>query len=409
MLNRRVLLVAFHYPPMAGSSGIQRTTRFAQYLPRFGWSPIVLTAGIGAYAHRDSTSSPVPAPHRAPALDTARHLSIGGRYPDFLSRPDRWVSWYLSAVPLGLSLIWRFRPHVIWSTYPIATAHLIAHRLQRCTGLPWVADFRDPMAHDGYPADPATWESFARVERKVFSHACRAVFTTESMRDFYHRRYGWDATRLHVIANGFDEESFRQAEMLSPVGPERSGPVLLHSGIVYPEWRNPHALFKAIRQMIDSGNPAYADLRLRFRGSGHDSFLNALAEDCGIRSHVELLPPVGYLEALREMLDAEGLLLIQSAGCNDQIPAKLYEYLRANRPIIGLADSLGDTARQLTHIPGARLADPEDPAAIAGALRDWMSAQEWKAPAPLAESISGHSRLAGSERLAAILDQLAEG
>ena len=37
-------MVAYHFPPLAGGSGIQRTLRFAQYLPEFGWQPLVLTA-----------------------------------------------------------------------------------------------------------------------------------------------------------------------------------------------------------------------------------------------------------------------------------------------------------------------------------------------------------------------------
>ncbi len=42
-------MVAFHFPPLAGSSGIQRTLRFAAHLPSFGWQPTVLTAHSRAY------------------------------------------------------------------------------------------------------------------------------------------------------------------------------------------------------------------------------------------------------------------------------------------------------------------------------------------------------------------------
>ena len=44
---KRVLMVAYHFPPLAGSSGIQRTLRFVQQLPSFGWQPLVLTAATG--------------------------------------------------------------------------------------------------------------------------------------------------------------------------------------------------------------------------------------------------------------------------------------------------------------------------------------------------------------------------
>jgi glycosyltransferase involved in cell wall biosynthesis len=409
MLSRRALLIAFHYPPMAGSSGIQRTQRFAQYLPDFGWSPIVLSARPSAYVETSQTTdSTAPAAFRAVALDTARHLSIRGRYPDFLARPDRWISWLFGAVPLGLALIWRFRPQIIWSTYPIATAHLIADRLHGITGIPWVADFRDPMAHDGYPADPKTWRSFARIEQRVFAAADEVVFTTSGTRDLYARRFESASSKLHIIANGYDEDSFGQAERASPALAQGTTPTLLHSGVVYPEWRNPVSLFKAIKLLADGDDPAYRNVRVRFRGSAHDAFLHRMAHEVGVSDQVEIVPQTPYVSALREMLDAQGLLLLQSAGCNDQIPAKLYEYMRARRPIIALTDLNGDTARQVRDIGGAHLVAPDDVSGIAQALRSWMDEQRWRTEYPLSDQIAAHSRRAGTARLATIFDNLLE-
>jgi hypothetical protein len=42
----------------------------------------------------------------------------------------------------------RHRPAVIWTTFPIPTAHRIGYWLQRLMGLPWVADFRDSMTEE---------------------------------------------------------------------------------------------------------------------------------------------------------------------------------------------------------------------------------------------------------------------
>ena len=46
---KRLMMVAYHFPPLAGSSGIQRTLNFVRHLPRFGWEPLVLTAHPRAY------------------------------------------------------------------------------------------------------------------------------------------------------------------------------------------------------------------------------------------------------------------------------------------------------------------------------------------------------------------------
>ena len=140
LMVKRVLMVAFHFPPLVGSSGIQRTLRFAQHLPDFGWQPAVLTAHPRAYpkACRDSVRE---IPHglevrRAFALDAARHLAVRGAFPRLLALPDRWWSWWLGAVPAGLRLIRTFKPDVLWTTYPVATAHLIGATLHRLTAIP---------------------------------------------------------------------------------------------------------------------------------------------------------------------------------------------------------------------------------------------------------------------------------
>ena len=71
---KQVLMVAFHFPPLAGSSGIQRTLRFAAHLPSFGWQPTVLTAHPRAYERTSqdlmSEVGPDVAVERAFALDT---------------------------------------------------------------------------------------------------------------------------------------------------------------------------------------------------------------------------------------------------------------------------------------------------------------------------------------------------
>ena len=106
---KRVLMVAFHFPPLAGSSGIQRTLRFVRHLPAFGWQPLVLTATTGAYERtRDDLDREVPSGlvvRRALAFDASRQLSIRGRYPGVLARPDRWMTWQFDAVRVGSRIV----------------------------------------------------------------------------------------------------------------------------------------------------------------------------------------------------------------------------------------------------------------------------------------------------------------
>jgi hypothetical protein len=376
--TKRALLIAYHFPPLAGSSGIQRTLRFAQHLPMFGWQPLVLTAGVRAYERISpdlNTDIPVgTVVRRAFALDTARHLSIGGRYIGALARPDRWVSWRFDAVRQGLRMIREFRPQLIWSTYPIATAHLIGAELHRRSGIPWVADFRDPMAQEGYPTDPKTWQAYAAIESHALQTAALSTFTTPTAAAEYARRYPGAASRIRLLENGFDEETFAASADLVRAGPLTPGCVtLLHSGIVYPSERDPTQLMQALRLLSNAGHIEPNRLRVRFRAAVADDLLLRLATEHGVRDFIEVLPPIAYRDALAEMLQADGLLVMQASNCNAQIPAKLYEYLRSGRPILGLTDPAGDTACALQSAGINAIAALDSAPAIAALLSRFLA------------------------------------
>ncbi|NUZ05180.1 glycosyltransferase [Schlegelella sp. ID0723] len=407
-------MVAFHFPPLAGSSGIQRTLRFVQHLPANGWEPLVLSADPRAYERtNDDLNREVPAStvvERARAWDAARHLSIGGRYLGWTARPDRWMSWRFDGVRRGLAMVGAHRPALIWSTYPIATAHLIGVALHRRTGLPWVADFRDPMAQDGYPPDPKVWRSFDRIEQLAMRHASLCVFTTPGAARMYRERYPTAADRIVVIENGYDEESFARvdAAAVAAEGPLNAGAVtLLHSGIVYPGERNPVPLFTALGALKASGRIEAAKLKLRFRAAVHDDLLQRLAREHAIEDLIETLPAVGYRDALAEMLRADALLVMQGNDCNEQIPAKIYEYLRARRPILGLADPSGDTAGVLRAAGLDAIAPLESADAIGRLLPAFIDAvRRNEASLPGDAAVEGASRRGRAEALAACFDRL---
>ncbi|MBH9576508.1 glycosyltransferase [Inhella proteolytica] len=410
----KLLMVAYHFPPLAGSSGIQRTLRFVQQLPQFGWQPQVLTAHPRAYERCDvSLLADVPADVpvlRAQAWDTARHLALGGRYLGAWARPDRWASWRFDAVRQGMAWIRRERPRAIWSTYPIATAQRIGAELAQRSGLPWIADFRDPMAQDGYPADPRTWESFRAIEALAFERAAACIFTTAGAERLYRERYPNTRARLLTIENGYDEDSFARAE----AAPGERGPLipgcltLLHSGIVYPSERDPTQLMAALRQLLDQGRIRPGQLRLRFRAPVHGDLILQLATAQGVQEFVEVQPPLPYQQALAEMLRADALLVMQNSNCNDQVPAKLYEYLRARRPILALTDPAGDTAAVLRRSGVRTIAHLEDPAAIAAQTSVLLQGLHENPQALCADeaAVLSASRLARSRALAELLDSL---
>lgn len=411
---KRVLMIAYHYPPLRGSSGIQRTLKFSQYLPEFGWEPIILTAHPRAYQSvANDQLSEIPDQikvHRAFALDTSRHLSICGRYPGWLALPDRWISWGLGAIPAGLQLIHKYRPDVIWSSYPIATAHLIGLSLHRLTGIPWVADFRDPMTDLDYPPSPLTRRLYQWIEKTTITHCAKAVCTTPGTIRLYESRFPqFSASRLHLIENGYDEENFisAQASITKNLSDKRPF-VLVHSGIIYPSERDPIPFFQALAALSRQELISSENLKVILRATAHDDYLQPLIDQYGLKDIVTLAPSIAYRDALSEMLTADGLLILQASNCNHQIPAKLYEYLRARRPILALTDPVGDTANTLRNAGINTIAALDCKDAIMKMMQHFLlAAKENKAPVTSEEKALSNSRRSRTKELSNLLDEVA--
>ncbi len=414
--RRRVLLIAYHYPPCAISSGVQRTLALSIHLPKFGWDPVVLTANNAAYertssALLDDIPNSVPVA-RGLALDAARHLSLNGRYWSRLALPDRWKTWWLTAVPIALRLIHRHGISAIWSTYPIATAHVVAGTLTGATRVPWVADFRDPMVEtvlqtgEVHPRDPTLRRARLSIEARTVAKAARLVFCTDSARTIVAERYASiDATQLAVIPNGFEEAAFQAAERL-PHGGGSPRRLLLHSGTIYPGAdRDPTALMNALQSLRRDGLISPENFELRLRDPSNEQYFIQLAERFDLSDIVTVFGPLPYKEALAEMLSADGLLLLQGYTSNPAIPAKLYEYIRARRPILGLVHPDGESFSLLRRLGVTTIATLDDFASINGVIRLWIEEGDSRF-LPFVDEMAAFSREESTAKLARILDQV---
>jgi len=247
----------------------------------------------------------------------------------------------------------------------VATAHLIALTVHRLTGLPWVADFRDPMVQEGQPTSRLNRMAYLRLEKAVVSRAASCTLVTHSALDDYRRRYpDKDPSSWQVIENGYDESLFAPFAHLSDAGRERvvGQPVrMLHSGLLYGTGRNSLPFLQAVKALIEQDG---INIEVVFRGSGNEAEVGEQIKRLNLAHVVKLLPPIAYDEAIREMLEADVLLVFQGAVFNKQIPAKIYEYIRAGRSILAMTDKGGDTTRFLGDWDGTYIADIESSAII---------------------------------------------
>ena len=396
---KKILLIAFHFPPLKGSSGVHRTISMARYLPGHGWAPAVLTASPRAYEYTNpELLSEVPEEvtiSRAFALDATRHLSFRGRYLQWTALPDRWISWWFGGIYTGIKKIKTYEPDLIWSTFPIATAHLIGLTLHKLTNVPWVADFRDSMTEDNYPKNPQVRALCRWIEKKTVKNASMIIFTTSGALEMYANRYPEIShDKWAVIENAVDEEFFCKVEQLTETEKTENRQKLkfLHSGILYLNERNPTFFFNAVKNLKKVGKISSDNVEFIFRASMYEEYYCKMVKNLEIDDLIFFEPSISYADAIREMLLADGLLIFQSRECNHQIPAKIYEYFRSGRPVLGLTDPQGNTAELLRQEKGTLVSILDDQNNIETKLMEFINYCREHRTVPVREKNKRYSR-----------------
>jgi glycosyltransferase involved in cell wall biosynthesis len=363
---KKVLLIAYHYPPEGSSSGVLRALKFSKYLPGKGWLPHVLTLRKSFYPVTDEgLLLDIPSEgvvHRTFALDNARHLAIKGRHLACLSVPDRFVSWLFFGVARGLQVIRKEGVEAIYSTSPPATAHLIAATLKSLTGAVWVADFRDPWIEEGVFPSPGTTRYWieSRLERMVLHRCDCMVVTTPYLKTELLSRYPEvPQDKIQVIYNGYDESDFSDISLDF----HSRYFEIIHAGLVTPEFRNPLPLMEAVSSLIAQGVLPRNQLKITFLGGDSWMFSPEFTSQINrmrLDGVVSVQGRVSHREALKRMAQGAVLLLLQASDdTRSLIPAKAFEYLRIGRPILALTPK-GATADLLKGRDHCFVIDPGD-------------------------------------------------
>lgn len=339
--------MVFHYPPEASSSGVLRTLKYSRYLAEHGWRVTVIAPEVSAYDVTDAKLAeqipPTVRVIRTRFLNVKYHLSIFGRYPAICAVPDTWIAWMPWAVSAGKKIFKADPFDLVYSTSPHATAHVIAKKLAARAGTPWVTDFRDPWYEDppepGAPAGPIYRWANRTLEAGVIRASTRVVASTTQLRDLLQTRYaGQPKEKFLAILNGYDEADFQALPELVQVQQERL--TILHAGSINGDFRDPRPLFAALRANAQAGKIDLDKICVRFIGPGQYAESQAIRQSVAelqLGKCIEFLPRVSYEESLQALSRADVLLLLQaSPDTASLVPAKLYEYLRAYRPVLAL-------------------------------------------------------------------------
>ena len=386
---RHALFIAFHYPPEASSSGVLRTLKYSRYLPEYGWRVSVITINPSAYTVCDTQlEKQIPTGVRVVRtrwINTKRHLSIRGIYPGILAVPDAWIGWWPWAVAAGRRLL-RERSRRYYLLHE-SSFHSSSDRYASCRDAQIAVGKRLSRSMDRVSA--LDWNpNWPRVSRAgpASGGTCRTPQCPRSnqhdsthLRDVLRARYP-DEPQEKVVAilNGYDEADF--ANQAGNRAAQSNKLTVMHAGNINGEFRDPRPLLRAIRCAADKNAIDLENIRLHFVGGGEfgDSLeMRTALEDTGLAGNVEFVARVPYEEALRKLMQSDVLLLLQaSEDTIGLVPAKLYEYLRSQKPVLALVWP-GATSEILATTRGGWAVDPREPevliAAVVAIYQAWRS------------------------------------
>jgi len=176
--------------------------------------------------------------------------------------------------------------------------------------------------------------------------------------------------------------------------------------VLYPTPdRHPGHFFAALAELRKSGKISSENLSVMLRASSSESVYQQQILEHGLEGIISLEPPIAYNQALAEMLNVDGLLIFQGHDSNPAVPAKLYEYLRARRPIFALVDDRGETATVLRKAKVGALVPLNSIERIAtGLLRFLEQIRVGTAPIASKVEIERHSRAHKAIELARVFE-----
>lgn len=431
---KKVLIVTYYWPP-AGGISLHRCLKFAKYLQRFGWEPVVFTAKDAQYPYFDESNFkdipegitilkyPIVEPFnlfkklsgrkKEESLNNIVHVrdkkgswiddaAIWIRGNFFI--PDARALWIKPSVKFLLSYLKENPIDAVLSDGPPHTNTRIAYHLSKKLNIPFLADFQDPWSQVDYyqlmKLTPWADRRHKQMEQEVFAQADKITIASPAWKEDLE---AIGAQNVDVIYWGYDEDDFKELEQ--ELDKEFT---ITHTGLLGYD-RLPDGLFIALKEMVEEVPGFAADLRIQLAGQIDYSVLEML-EGLRLKKNLINRGTIARKQVLQLMVNSQLLLLPlnKAANAKGRLPGKLYEYLRARRPVLGLGPRDSDAAGILTDTAAGEVFEYADTAEIKSwvliAYRKYKEGQLQNCSGPIATyAVSEQTR-----KVAAYLNQITE-
>ncbi len=392
---RNVLVITYYWPP-AGGPGVQRWLKFVKYLRDFGIEPLVYIPENPTYPMLDASLAedipegitilkhPIYEPYAwAAYLSTkkTKRISLGiikNKNQSFLEKMLLWVRgnlfipdarkfWVKPSVTFLSDMLVKHNIQTIITTGPPHSVHLIGHQLKQNIGVRWIADFRDPWTSIGYHKKlRLTKRSAAKhkhLESLVLNHADSITVTSEKTKKEFQALCNGP---ISVITNGYDitytgDVQLNQKFTLAHIGSLLSG-------------RNPSNLWGVLAEILKENSEFREAFELQLIGVVSEDVIDNIYA-YGLQPYLNQLDYLSHSDAIKFQQQSQVLLLIEinSPETEGIIPGKLFEYMAAKRPILGVGPKNWEVGQIIADTKSGQVFDYEARLALKALILEWFS------------------------------------
>ena len=419
----KVGILTYYWPP-AGGPGVQRWLKLSKYLAREGVELFVVTVdadkatyplrdeGLAADVHpnihvvRTGTNEKFGAYKKVVGTKKVPFSGFSGEdskvsFKEKLARfvrgnfliPDARKGWNAHAYAAAKMLVEAHGVRTWITTSPPHSTQLVGLKLKRDLGVHWVADFRDPWTdiyyyHKFYPTALARWYERG-LERKVFATCDHLISVSPSWSALYAEKGAQPASKVVTVTNGFDLEDFAGVQYNRP-----EVFTLTYAGTLASQY--------PVQDLVEALNTVEYEMRLRVIGSW-DAQSKMRLEQLGDHVEVEFVEYIPKAELNAEIMASHLMLFLLPPveSASGHIPGKLFDYLGAGNPILGLGPVRGDASAIIEKAQAGMVFSYSDHTGIADFVRGQVVSG---APRISAEHVHAYNREEQAKSLLHILD-----
>ncbi|MEP2238497.1 MAG: glycosyltransferase family 4 protein [Maribacter sp.] len=391
---RKVLVITYYWPP-AGGPGVQRWLKFVKYLRDFDIEPVLYIPENPHYPLLDESFShdipddlkiykqSIKEPYRIASIFSSKKTKrissgiIQTKNQSFVEKALLWVRgnlfipdarkfWVKPSVSFLKDVLEKEGINTIITTGPPHSVHLIGYYLKQAQPLNWIADFRDPWTTIGYhkklKLTSSAEKKHKQLESDVLNSADKIIVTSNTTKQEFQLI---TKKPIQVITNGFDGDIAIESILDSKFTISHIGSLL--SG------RNPVNFWRVLSNLVEENEDFKNALQLRFIGVVSDEILSAIAEQ-GLQDYIEIVGYVSHKEALTYQKVSQVLLLVEidSQDTIGIIPGKLFEYMAAKRPILGVGPKNWEVASIVTKTETGQVFEYSDDIELKNVLLSWF-------------------------------------